>query len=586
MLETLLQIGKTLRADKRMKHHRYIKPAPISDPKSPVVYLSLPVKENYEFDFDRITEITSDEMQRNKLFYLAFKSGEADSLVKYIFGDIVYGVDKKGNEHGYYRMKNAKTNAFGASSFNRAKEDAKVFRGTHIEKFRASFEQHIDEIESLLVKEGQERQVFLHFDFGGKHWYEFEEELEAINQKLLDDFLEKQNDFYVLRKFLYKTLLSGTSHAPGFSSANNYKAKAFTTRDEVMDLLYALTYSKKALISERNIKIVVLPKGSNLEASHIEDFFARKGLEDSEQAEANIDKVNKVADEKDLLDSLFADVLEGTASSITQFDFVFSKKGGSASTPDVDMVEISGVQRSFLERVSERVRKARAPLLEERNALYPKRPKQFVSLDIRKSFLNILGDVTTDKKKYQSHLFKVLPQIYTDTYHRDDMLLPAFIEKTEYNIRNGASDYNLLKYDYRFLTRLQNTNGDDLMDDMKDSKSYQAGLLLGKMAQPLRKEIASFEKNYVGLLSRRISDKQGLIKLANFVNEKLAIHNVAYTNLKQASVQLAGIIADMDDTGYRKNQCAFGFFESYFSYNQTAPQQNQPSTGDIQPANQ
>ncbi len=101
MLETLLQIGKTLRAAERMRHHRYIKPAPLSEPKSPVKYLSLPVREDYEFDFENISEITSDHVQRNELFYLAFKSGEADSLVKYIFGDILYGVDKKGKELGY-----------------------------------------------------------------------------------------------------------------------------------------------------------------------------------------------------------------------------------------------------------------------------------------------------------------------------------------------------------------------------------------------------------------------------------------------------------------------------------------------------
>jgi len=106
MLETLLHIGKTLRAAKRMRHHRYIKLAPLSDPKSPVVYLSLPVSDDYEFDFDNISEITDENMQRNKLFYLTFKSGEADSLVKYIFGDILYGIDKKGGELGYYRMKN------------------------------------------------------------------------------------------------------------------------------------------------------------------------------------------------------------------------------------------------------------------------------------------------------------------------------------------------------------------------------------------------------------------------------------------------------------------------------------------------
>ena len=67
MLDTLLQIGKTLRDAGRMRHHRYIKPAPLSEQKAPVVYLSLPVKDNYEFDFDNLSEITDENVQRNKL---------------------------------------------------------------------------------------------------------------------------------------------------------------------------------------------------------------------------------------------------------------------------------------------------------------------------------------------------------------------------------------------------------------------------------------------------------------------------------------------------------------------------------------
>jgi hypothetical protein len=573
MLETLLHIGKTLRDARRMKHHRYIKPAPLSTQKSPVVYLSLPVSDDYKFDFDNLIEITDENTQQNKLLYLTFKSGEADSLVKYIFGDILYGIDKKGGEFGYYRMKNEKTNAFGASSFNRAREDAKVFNGTKIEKFRAAFEHHINYIEMLLQERGQGQQVFLHFDFNGKHWYEFEPELEAINQKLLDDFLEEQNEFYVLRKYVYKTLAAGTSHAPGFDEKNNYKTKAFESRDQVMDLLYALTYSKKPLISERNIKIVVLPKGDNLTATQIEGFFDRAGLEEAENAAASLNAANVRVDDWDLFDSLFAPPLTNAAESITQYDFVFSKKGGSASTPDVDMIELSGIKRSFLAELAERVKEVRESLREERDTLFSKRPKQFLFLDIRKAFLNILGDVTTDKKKYQNHLFKVLPQIYSGTYYRDDVLLPAFIEKVEFNTRdperviNAGLLFNLLKYDFRFLVILRNDNGENIMDEMKNSKSYQAGLLLGKMAQPLDRKIASFEKNYVGLLSRRISDKHGLVKFANFINEKLAIHDVAYPNLKQSSVKLAEVVAEMSDREYRKSFCAFGFFEGYFGKN-------------------
>lgn len=108
------------------------------------------------------------------------------------------------------------------------------------------------------------------------------------------------------------------------------------------------------------------------------------------------------------------------------------------------------------------------------------------------------------------------------------------------------------------------------MEDMKTSKSYEAGLLLGRMAKAIGRgrepKIKSFEKNYVGLLSRRISDKQGLIDFANFINEKLAIHNVAYPELKQASVKLAQLVGEISEKEYRKNYCAFGFFESYYGF--------------------
>jgi hypothetical protein len=564
MLETLLHIGKTLRSAGLMRHHRYIKPAPPPDLKLPVVYLSLPVvNDGSDFDFDSVSEIHDEIVQQNKLFYLTFKSSETDNAVKYVFGDILYGVDKGGKDVGYYKMESDKSGLYGKSSFNRGKDDAQLFKGTIIQTFRDAFEQNIQRVEALLKEYGQSQRVFLHFDFNGKHWYEFEHELEAINQALLSYFVEAQGDYYVLRNFLYKTLISGDSQSPDFSSRNIYKAKAFRSNDEVMDLVYAIDYSKKALISDRDIKIVILPKGHNLTATQIERFFDRYGVEDEDQAESNASESNRKVDETNMLDSLFEPTLNSTVDSITQFDFIFSKKGQKGL--DVDMVEISGIERSFLARTSERVKEMRESLREERDSLYPKRPKQFAFLDIRKSFLNILGDVTTDKKKYQNHLFKVLPQIYSGAYHRDDVLLPAFIEKTEYNVRNGAADYHLLKYDYYFLARLRNTNGDDPMDEIKHSKSYQAGLLIGRMAQPLDRKIASFEKNYVGLLSRRISDKQGLINFANFINEKLAIHDVAYSNLKQASVELAGLISGMSDREYRKNYCAFGFFEGYFS---------------------
>lgn len=566
MLETLLQIGKTLREAKRLRHHRYIKKCPISDKKSPIIYLSVLVDQEFNIDLNRLSEIHEEDFIRHKLYYLAFKSADTDSMMKYIFGDIFYGINKKGEETGYYRMSNPEIkNKFAVSSFYRGKEDAQTFNGSIIETFRQSFEINIEAIEKVLKEKGQNQQVFLHFDFQGKHWYEFEDELNAINQKLLADFLEEQAGKYILRKFLYKTLIFSTSQSPGFNSNNIFKTKAFQNHDEVMDLLYAINYSEEPLINERSIKIIVLPKGNNLEVTEIEEFFERKNnrVYYESEAEEKLKKAGENLSTEESLDRLFEPILVNVGENITQFDFIFSKK--NVSGPDIDMIELSAIEKSLLSDIGQRAKWIRNKVNLLREKEFFNISNKLKPLDIRLSFINILGDVTKDKKKYQNHLLKVLPQIYTGTYYKDDLLLPAFIEKNEYNIRNDKVGFNLLKYDYYYLLYLQNTNGENLMEEMKNSKSYHAGLLLGKMAQPLNGKIASFQKNYVGLLSRRISDKQGLIKLANFINEKLAIHDVVYPNLKQSFIELANLIANISDKEYHKNYCAFGFFESYFA---------------------
>lgn len=572
MLETLLQIGKTLRESKRLRHHRYIKRAPSNDKKTSVVYFSLSVREDFSFDLDNIKEITDEDFIKHQLFYLAYKSSDADSLMKYIWGDILYGVTKD-KEQGYYRMENPEIkNAFGLSSFVRGNEDAKKFAGTAIEKFRTSFVDNREWIESFLKTQGNERMCFLHFDFQGKHWYEFVEELEALNNKLLDEFVSKQKNQIVLRKSLYKTLASPEKNLPfpNFTADNMYKAKAFGNTDEVMDLLYAINYSTRATLSERDIKIIILPKGENLTADQIEEFFERdrdekksttkKAIEQG-AAEGRLLTPAQTKSLYDFFDSLTPRILFEAGENITSFDFIFSKAGG-VSAPDVDMIELAGLQKSHLRDVGERIAEIRQDVEAKRSALI-KTKKELLPLDVRRSFLNILGDVTTDKKKYQSHLLKVLPRIYAGTYTRDDLLLPALIEKTEFNIRNENPNYNLLKFDYEFLTRLRK-GGDKEMEAMHDSNSYKAGKLLGQLAQPVSWEIKSFEKNYVGLLSRRISDKQGLIAFANFINEKLAIHERTYPSLKQKFIELTGLLSQINDADYHRDYCAFGFFEGYF----------------------
>jgi hypothetical protein len=160
MLDTVLQIGKTFRnSPNGLKHHRYIK-SPIQQKDwEKITFLSLPVNENFSFDFDGIKLIT-DENLKNNLYYLTFKTADADGLVKYFFGDIFYAL-RDGEEIGYYRMPNLsnKQKAYQKSSFFRGEEDFKSIKNKlenhkglrNIETLRDSFREAAETIERLLA---------------------------------------------------------------------------------------------------------------------------------------------------------------------------------------------------------------------------------------------------------------------------------------------------------------------------------------------------------------------------------------------------------------------------------------------------
>lgn len=588
MLDTILQIGKTLRkSETGLRHHRYINLAPRADKKTVVTYLVLPVREDFTFDFENLKE-TRDEYLIEKLFYLGYKSADADSSVKYLWGDIAYWFDKKGKEQGSYRI-NANKNAF-----VRAEKDSDFFKGTVIEKFRNSFANNREQIENILKETSKETTCYVHFDFQGKHWHEYPEELTLLNEKFLKEFVgEKQNDFVVLRKGLYKTLASPEKNLPfpNFSAANIYKTKIFKSREEVLDLIYAINYSTTPIIREREVKIIILPKSKYLSPKQIENFFEKTDESESvkqfnvlqeNKSEKLLEKSHKKKQKKILAvvdinqpDELFKRTLElevvnSDETEEIQFDFIFSKAGGMTS-PDVDMIELSGLKRSHLARLSERIIKIRNQVVDKRKEIFPNFEQGF---DIKQSFLNILGDVTKDKKKYQSHLLKILPQIYAGNYFKDAMLLSAFIEKTEYNIRQGKENFNFLKFDYEFLVRLRNETGNRKIGDeemeneeiknMFESPSFEAGELLGKLAQPVSWKINSFEKNYVGQLSRRVTDLDNLMDFAGFICEKLTIHEKAYPSLKEKYGKFLEKIKEKPRE-YDRRYFVVGFFEGYFS---------------------
>lgn len=670
MLDTVLTIGKALRnSPNAIKHNQYIEACPIETDKNKVLRLSIPVSEDFQFNLEQLSEITDENVIREKLFYLKFKTSDADGLVKYIWGDIYYTL-KKGAEGGYYRLGDPKNKqkAFRSTSFDRGDKDyQEVFniyeqsqRNSFIDRFNIglfrkefalkktfihnllkyqigieealeqnregkkidisellSDEQKLldytafhvfkniegsrnskkefrrvleieepvwnmikDEKANLLkLAEYSTGQIYLHFDFSGKHWYEYSNEFEVVTEKMLKDFVEQASNGkgFILKKSLFKTLSSPEKdwQFPAFDPNKRYRNKVFDSPNQISDLSHAIRYSETGLnIPKTEIKIIILPKGVNLTSIQYEQFADRfKRLEDADERERIINEQNK----PDSIDFLFRPVLESVASNITQFDLVFSKRGGLTS-PDVDLVEISGIEKSKLQEISERIRQIKAMLYEQRSKYFNQELKP---LSIHYCFLDILGDSTKAKKKYQSHLLKVLPLIYSGTYYRDPLLLPLFIEKAEEMIRDPEIkfNFNLFKFDFYFLSLIQNTQneGENLMK-ITESPSYELGLLLGKLAQPLIFEIKAFEKSYVGNLTRRIATLPDLIKFKSFIEEKLVIHEKNYPKMRETSLDLTEDIKNFESR-YDKNECAFGFFESYFTpFESNKPKTQEPTT--------
>jgi hypothetical protein len=422
-----------------------------------------------------------------------------------------------------------------------------------------------DETQKRLLFDLTNLAVFIHFEFQGKqHWYHFVEDMGLLNAKVLSEFVDNTPYGLVLKKTLYKTLCSGDKkndiQFPSFRDKNKHKSKTFQN-ETLQDLFYAIDYTGKGkVISGTDIKLIVLPRGEHLTTKDYDDFLEKRD-------EAKVLAGNKT-DIKNTIDPLF-DFFNNDEKNITSFDLIFCKKGGMSS-PDSDLIELSGIEKSKLRQTKERIQRISSEINQERKS-FLRTEKELNPLTIDYSFRCILGNPQTDSKtgkisykpnpKYQSHLLKVIPLIYSDNYSHDGVLLPAFIQNVEFSIRSGDEKFNFLKFDLQFLYKIQNTKNDKFME-ITSSESYQVGFMLGGLAKNLSQEINSFEKNYVGNLTRRIGNMADFIKLKNEIEQKLIMHDkTKYTF--QNSYDLAQKVKEFKSR-YDKEECAFGFMESYF----------------------
>ena len=420
--------------------------------------------------------------------------------------------------------------------------------------------------------------IFLHFSYEdenghSKSWYDFANSLQLITRNMIMKFVDKKNkERLVLEKSLWPTICSGDKkndiQFPNFASGNKYKTRVFT-ESEIEDLFYGDEYAKKngKKISDSKYKLIVLPCGDNLKAEDLKLFQEKRN-------EPAIVSANEYKD--DLISSILED-----SSAFTSFDFIFAKKERTKAD-DTYLMEISNITLSALNRVNKRNKEIADKVYAERNKeikidkLERNKEKKEDYSPICNSFRNLLGDVqmnnTTGKaeivasKKYESHILKVLPLIYKEDYYNDPYLLHSFVTNVESATRlgNGSFWCKILKYDLMFILSIQNNKQNKFME-ITNSCSFKLGFKIGKMAQPLR-FIGSFEKNYVGLLSRRVSTKEDCIRFVTDLCQKLVMHDSVWSVM---SAEIFDDLAKLPEDKYDKDELSFGFLDGYFKYEPT-----------------
>lgn len=413
-------------------------------------------------------------------------------------------------------------------------------------------------LEQRTLLEFRTHSVFIHFAFPeSKSWYDedtmFWDVIESLDKEIL---IEQGENQCVMKTSLYRTLCSGNDkndiQFPNFQFSNSYKSFGFVGKDNFYDFLYTRKITDKPRYRIGNLYIYVYPRTYQCDDISVENYeaFFLDG-----ESETNLFSMS-------WLDDVEPEIFSA-------FDFVISERRGQV---EVNLIEISGIGYSRLVAIRNRIRDIEYNISKEKE-----RESFYTQLRFQKSLGDIFGSITykeqkdgsikpsfsTDTNDFRTHFLKVVPLIYKECYYSDSMLLPKTIEKIEFSLRAGVGKYiyERLKYDLKLLYSIQNNQINKFMK-MCESKSYLLGVKIGKMTRPL-KIINSFEKSYVGLISRYITTKDDCVNFVNVILQKLILHDKVY---RTRCAEICSELAELTDNEYNKDYVAFGFFEGYFKY--------------------
>ena len=404
--------------------------------------------------------------------------------------------------------------------------------------------------------------VFIHFEFlNAESWYDqeaiFKDIIDHLNQEIL---IEQERNQCVMKTSLYRTLCSGNDkndiQFPNFLFSNSYKSFSFAGKNNFYDFLYTRKITDRPRYKIGNLHIYVYPhtyQCNDISVEKYEAFFLNKESEASLFSMTWLDDVDP--------------------KIFSAFDFVISERRGQV---EVNLIEISGIGYSRLVSIRNRIRDVEYNISKEkeRELSYT----HYTQLRFKESLCDIFGSITFKEQKdgrlapsfsidsnaFRKHFLKVVPQIYKECYYSDNVLLSKTIERIEFSLRSegGKYMYKRLKYDLKLLYSIQNNQINEFME-MCESKSYLLGVKIGKIAKPLRNIISSFEKSYVGLISRHVTTKSDCVNFVNVIFQKLILHDKAY---RMVCEDICNELVILPDNDYNKDYVAFGFFEGYFKY--------------------
>lgn len=558
MLDTLQNIGRIVRADKwgRIKNHPLLSTYQTDKGKGKTYIV-------HHIDVDTENRKVNIKGIVNPDSVVVLRYDKGGNTFPYLIGPIV---DIKKLNHYHKCLEN---------QLSLGVENEQVL------SFAYTIRNNREQIDAYL--KGQDSSnIIIDFTINGRPFQEIEEVMDEIDRIYINDITEPipDSEYRLLSNSLlgfFKTSSKESyAQSPGFDKWQSYKSMPVTVKD-INGLLYSVKFHEH--IRGGNLVgdffITYLPNIKNIPYSFIERI-----LEDlpSQSYDALATKAKKIGDtrhqapaeqpeeqEIDFTDPVIARaklmeriIRESNAPVETpdiNFDIIFKQKGGN-TVMDVNL--LSSVNITKIEQLNQRIREARQ---------FASSGKRRYTDNLTSGFYWLFRNPTNkDIGPYKSFILKWVLEIFGESYYRNPLLTPTFIERVEYMLRNTAENgqsfaYESLHSHYKFLFFMQQ-NGKKQHDELLNSASYRLGVEMGhycKVWQKDRRNLKSYITTLNGHLSQHVKTLEDVMEIFNEFTRRLFL-NKAYIG---DPVNIAGF--PKDET-FDPQKFIYGYYEAQLTF--------------------